>query len=444
MKTTLCTLGACALASAGSNEGRLAVPQTAFVRGAGGGGAALLRHRSSSSSSLCSTRLQHRCRSTRSAATVRRSTVVATLDLKPAFSVYATLPVGSRAQSEEGVELDASKPAPFPSIDAFEMVKEDLAPFTDSIKELVDTQHPVLSMAAKHFFERRHGKRFRPTIVCLMSRAVSEQPYETLRTSQQYKRQGQLGTITEMIHVASLIHDDVLDEAETRRGGLAVHKLYSNKVAVLAGDYLLARASVLLARLNNVQVVEIMATALDSLVQGEIMQLQSAPEDLLDMSHYLKKSYYKTASLICSACKSAALLGGHDFDSDLAVAAEEYGYHMGLAFQIVDDILDVTAGAEVLGKPAMADMSLGLATAPLLYAAEEVKELRPLIKRRFKEPGDKEAAFAYVLKTDAIARSRALALWHAQRAVDAAARLPPSPARQALINVCHTVLTRNK
>lgn len=339
--------------------------------------------------------------------------------------------------------LDAHKPAPY-DVDPFEAVREDLSPFTDSIKELVDTQHPVLSMAAKHFFERRHGKRFRPTIVCLMSRAVSHLPAEVLRSSPQYKKQGQLGTITEMIHVASLIHDDVLDEAETRRGGMAVHKLYSNKVAVLAGDYLLARASVLLARLNNVEVVEIMATALDSLVQGEIMQLQSNPNDLLDMSHYLKKSYYKTASLICSSCKSAALLAGHSFDSDVAIAAEEYGYHMGLAFQIIDDILDVTQGAEVLGKPAMADMSLGLATAPLLYAAEEVKALRPLIKRRFKEPGDKEAAFEYVLQTDAVQRSRELARWHAQRAVDAAARLPPSEARQALVNVCHIVLTRNK
>eukprot|EP00611_Tribonema_gayanum_P012081 TRINITY_DN2260_c0_g1_i1.p1 TRINITY_DN2260_c0_g1~~TRINITY_DN2260_c0_g1_i1.p1 ORF type:complete len:442 (-),score=164.34 TRINITY_DN2260_c0_g1_i1:1010-2335(-) len=435
--TTAALLGSLALTSAaqgssstGSNGASSSVRSSklAFAKGAA---LRLPRHYSSSAAP--------RRRS------ARRDTVVATLDLKPAFSVYATLPVMSKGQlavGEEEVVLDASKGAPYPGVDAFDMVKEDLTPFTDSIRELVDTQHPVLSMAAKHFFEKRHGKRFRPTIVCMMSRAVSEVPYEVLKNSLQYKRQGELGTITEMIHVASLIHDDVLDEAETRRGGLAVHKLYSNKVAVLAGDYLLARASVLLARLNNVEVVEIMATALDSLVQGEIMQLQSAPEDLLDMNHYLKKSYYKTASLICSACKSAALLAGHDFGSRTAIAAEEYGYHMGLAFQIIDDILDVTAAADVLGKPAMADMSLGLATAPLLYAAEEVPALRPLIKRRFKQPGDKEAAFAHVLSTDALARSRGLAQWHAQRAVDAALRLPPSTARQALVNICHTVLAR--
>ncbi|CAN0470878.1 unnamed protein product, partial [Ectocarpus sp. 8 AP-2014] len=173
-------------------------------------------------------------------------------------------------------------------IDPFKLASKDLSPFTDTIKELVESEHPVLSMAAKHFFEKRHGKRFRPTIVALMALATCDKPMEAHRDSEGYTRQGQLGQITEMIHVASLIHDDVLDEAEVRRGGMAVHKLYSNKVAVLAGDYLLARASVLLARLGDVQVVEIMATALDSLVQGEIMQLKMDPEKLLDISLYLR------------------------------------------------------------------------------------------------------------------------------------------------------------
>jgi geranylgeranyl pyrophosphate synthase len=366
MKTTICILSTCALAggAAASSSSRAATPS----RGASATTRAAFVHvpaREALNSQACSgsnvrtTQQQQRtaAAATASAAAVpqqrihRRSTVVANLDLKPAFNVFEALPSAARsahsggaavAVEERTTQLDASKAAPYPGLDPFEMVKEDLSPFTDSIKELVDTQHPVLSMAAKHFFERRHGKRFRPTIVCLMSRAVSDTPHKQLQGSLQYARQGQLGTITEMIHVASLIHDDVLDEAEVRRGGMAVHKLYSNKVAVLAGDYLLARASVSLARLNNVEVVEIMATALDSLVQGEIMQLQSNPNDLLDMRHYLKKSYYKTASLICSSCKSAALLGGHSFDSAVASAAEEYGYHMGLAFQIIDDILDVT------------------------------------------------------------------------------------------------------
>jgi geranylgeranyl pyrophosphate synthase len=230
-----------------------------------------------------------------------------------------------------------------------------------------------------------------------------------------WRKQAQLGQIVEMIHVASLIHDDVLDEADTRRGGEAVHKLYSNKVAVLAGDYLLARASVLLARLENTAVVQIMATALESLVAGEIMQLKSPPKALLEMESYLRKSYYKTASLICYACRSTALLGGHSYNSNVATACEEFGFHMGLAFQIQDDILDFTAAENVLGKPALADMDLGLSTAPMLYAAQEYKELRPLIMRRFKEKNDKQTALEYLYESPtAMNKARELALFHAE------------------------------
>lgn len=378
--------------------------------------------------------------------------------------------------------------------DPFKMVEKELQPFSDSIKELVSTDQPILSMAAKHFFEKRHGKRFRPTIVQLMAKAVAaaepehkssdstkaesvdiakedKEVFEQIggaaawqwsgastvnveggvitpenhQGSDAWRRQAQLGQIVEMIHVASLIHDDVLDEADTRRGGEAVHKLYSNKVAVLAGDYLLARASVLLARLENTAVVQIMATALESLVAGEIMQLKAPPESLLEMESYLRKSYYKTASLICYACRSTALLGGHAYGSTVATACEEFGFHMGLAYQIQDDILDFTAAASVLGKPALADMDLGLSTAPILYAAQEFEELKPLVMRRFKKKGDKEKALEALYKSDvAMDKAKALANFHAQCAVDALMRLPQTEARDALVRLTHTVITRKK
>jgi geranylgeranyl pyrophosphate synthase len=346
--------------------------------------------------------------------------------------------------------------------DPFDMVEKELQPFADSIKELVSTDQPILSMAAKHFFEKRHGKRFRPTIVQLVAKVVAAATPEQILSddgksfapdllegndaadlggvsawqwrgassieieggvvtpdnhqgSEVWRRQAQLGQIVEMIHVASLIHDDVLDEADTRRGGEAVHKLYSNKVAVLAGDYLLARASVLLARLENTAVVQIMATALESLVAGEIMQLKAPADSLLEMESYLRKSYYKTASLICYACRSTALLGGHAYGSTVATACEEFGFHLGLAYQIQDDILDFTAAASVLGKPALADMDLGLSTAPILYAAQEYPHLRPLVMRRFKNKGDKQTALETLYKSEtAMNKAKALAAFHAQ------------------------------
>merc|ERR1712151_1141576 len=265
------------------------------------------------------------------------------------------------------------------------------------------------------------------------------------KDSDVWRKQAQLGQVVEMIHVASLIHDDVLDESDTRRGGETVHKLYSNKVAVLAGDYLLARASVLLARLENTAVVQIMATALESLVAGEIMQLKAPPESLLEMESYLRKSYYKTASLICYACRSTALLGGHSYSSTVATAMEEFGFHLGLAFQIQDDILDFTAAENVLGKPALADMDLGLSTAPILYASQEYSQLRPLVMRRFKKEGDKQTALEYLYKSKtAMNKAKDLALFHAQKAVDALLRLPQCDARDSLIRLTHTVITRKK
>jgi geranylgeranyl pyrophosphate synthase len=371
--------------------------------------------------------------------------------------------------------------------DPFKMVEKELKPFADSISELVSSDQPILSMAAKHFFEKRHGKRFRPVIVQLVAKAVAAADPEDAalangghsemvdgvpspraggvsgwewsgasdveavitptnhQGSEVWRKQAQLGQIVEMIHVASLIHDDVLDEADTRRGGESVHKLYSNKVAVLAGDYLLARASVLLARLENTSVVQIMATALESLISGEVMQLKSPPESLLQMESYLKKSYYKTASLICYACRSTALLGGHSYSSTVATAVEEFGFHLGLAFQIQDDILDFTAAENVLGKPALADMDLGLSTAPILYAAQEYSNLKPLVKRRFKKDGDKQTALEYLYKSDtAMNKAKALAQFHAEKAVSALLRLPQSEARDALIRLTHTCITRKK
>jgi len=275
-----------------------------------------------------------------------------------------------------------------------------------------------------------------------MSKALTTTSVRGQETVQ--KLQLQLGQITEMIHVASLIHDDVLDEAETRRGGAAVHTLYTNKVAVLAGDYLLARASVLLARLQHLQVVEVMASALDALVQGEIMQARAKGDELVDIEMYLRKSYFKTASLISCSCKSAALLAGYEEKSMETIAAEEYGYHLGMAYQIVDDILDFTGASATLGKPAQADMALGLATAPILFASDIVPELKTLIKRRFKNDGDVVKAVQIASKTDCVKRSYDLAEFHAQCAADALLRLPMNDSIRALLKLLHVAISRDK
>lgn len=361
----------------------------------------------------------------------------------PAIDRYVRLPPSLITPISGDVYVIKAK-GPVPDgPEPFKLVADELKPLSDYVKELVVSENPVLTMAASHFFEKRQGKRFRPTIVALMARALAPDLSDYMGSNLN-SLQLQLGQITEMIHVASLIHDDVLDEADMRRGGAAVHTVYTNKVAVLAGDYLLARASVLLARLRNFQVVEVMATALDSLVQGEIMQARPKREDLLDMNYYLRKSYFKTASLICSSCKSVALLSGYNDEDDYTSAAEEFGYHLGMAYQIVDDILDFTGASATLGKPAQADMELGLATAPILYASEEDRNLRPLIERKFKNQGDIQKAVAMAANTDCVQRSFDLADFHAQQAANALSRLPPSEASSALLRLLHTAIAREK
>jgi hexaprenyl-diphosphate synthase len=205
--------------------------------------------------------------------------------------------------------------------------------------------------------------------------------------------QRRLAEITELIHTASLLHDDVIDHSVARRGSPSANLEFGNKMAVLAGDFLLGRASVALARLRNAEVVELLATVIANLVEGEFMQLKNTARDERNpkwseetMTYYLEKTYLKTASLISKSCRAAALLGRTD--ATTVEAAYAYGKNLGLAFQLVDDMLDYTRSEKDLGKPAGADLELGLATAPLLFAWKTNPELGALVGRKFGQAGD--------------------------------------------------------
>ena len=198
-----------------------------------------------------------------------------------------------------------------------------------------------------------------------------------------------------MIHTASLLHDDVIDNADSRRGRMSGNLAFGNKMAVLAGDFLFGRASVSLARLRDPEVVELLSTVIANLVEGEFMQLKNTSTDYTSpefarqtMDYYLQKSYLKTASLISKSCRGSALLGGAT--REVADAAYNYGKGLGLAFQLVDDLLDFTVTEAELGKPAGADLKLGLATAPVIFALEQYRDLGLMIERQFDQPGDVE------------------------------------------------------
>ena len=344
-----------------------------------------------------------------------------------------------------------------PDVDPFGMVGHILAPLAAEVRSQLGAESTMLHQSATHFFgagSAREGKRVRPVIVLLMGLATAASGGATHAHASAAEGDAggeleglgphaKLAAIVEMIHTASLIHDDVLDAADTRRGGTAVHKLFNNKAAVLSGDFLLARAAVALAQLGDDQVVREMSKSLEALVQGELMQLKSSEEERLSLEYYLTKSYCKTASLMAFSCKSAALLSGHALESETTIAAEKFGYHFGLAFQVIDDLLDFTGTSDTLGKPGLQDMSLGLSTAPVLYAADEHPELRALITRKFANEGDVQRACEMVLASSGLQHTKKLATFHAQAAVDACCSLPPGDARDGMIRLCHVVLSRS-
>lgn len=318
------------------------------------------------------------------------------------------------------------------AISLFSPVEDDLRLLTDNLKNLVGARHPILYAAAEHLFGAG-GKRIRPAVVLLLARATALESGIT----PQHRR---LAEITEMIHTASLVHDDVVDESAVRRGVPTVHSSFGNRIAVLAGDFLFAQSSWYLANLDNLMVVKLLSQVIMDLAEGEIQQGLNRFDTELSIEAYLEKSYYKTASLIANSSKSVGVLSG----LDEAASEQLYGYgrNLGLAFQIVDDILDFTGSVEVLGKPAGSDLQSGNLTAPVLYALEEHPNLAQIIEREFAEADDFQQAIALVGDSQGIKRSRELADYHVQQANECLCDLPPSDSRQALLDLSSYVLRR--
>jgi all-trans-nonaprenyl-diphosphate synthase len=314
----------------------------------------------------------------------------------------------------------------------FAPVEKDLATLAENLTQLIGAQHPILYAAAERLFGAG-GKRVRPAIVFMIGRATMGEAGLTLR----HRR---LAEITEMIHTASLVHDDVVDEAETRRGIETVHSAFGNRIAVLAGDFLFAQSSWYLANLDNLEVVKLLSEVIKDFAEGEIRQGLNRFDTDLSLEDYLQKSYYKTASLIANSGKAAAILS--DSSTVLAQQIYEYGKHLGLAFQIVDDILDFTASAEVLGKPAGSDLASGNLTAPALFAIEETPYLKTLVEREFSEENDLAEALAIVNNSQGIRRSRELAAHHSQLALASLADLPASESKESLVMLTDYVLSR--
>ncbi|MED6221060.1 Solanesyl diphosphate synthase 3, chloroplastic/mitochondrial [Stylosanthes scabra] len=314
-------------------------------------------------------------------------------------------------------------------VDPFSKVADELSLVANNLRARVVAEVPELASSAEYFFRMGvEGKRFRPTVLLLMSTALNlstpkpPHHFEHGRSrvaSDLRTRQQRLAEITELIHVASLLHDDILDDADTSRGIGSLNFVVGNKLAVLTGDFLLSRASIALASLQNTE-----------------------------------KTYCKTASLISNSCKAIAVLAGQT--AEVATLASDYGKNLGLAFQLIDDVLDFTGTSSSLGKSSLSDIrhilshssdsSLGIITAPMLFAIEEFPQLRAVVDEGFDNPDNVDIALEYLAKSRGIQRTKELAEMHANLAAATIDSLPESDdekvkkSRRALVHLTQRVL----
>ncbi|TXG66624.1 hypothetical protein EZV62_007899 [Acer yangbiense] len=307
----------------------------------------------------------------------------------------------------------------------FEVVADDLRTLNQNLQSIVGAENPVLMSAAEQIFGAG-GKRMRPALVFLVSRATAE----LVGLKELTKEHRRLAEIIEMIHTASLIHDDVLDESDMRRGKETVHQLYGTRVAVLAGDFMFAQSSWYLANLENLEVIKLISQVIKDFASGEIKQASSLFDCDVELDEYMLKSYYKTASLIAASTKGAAIFSG--VDSNVSNQMYEYGKNLGLSFQIVDDILDFTQSAEQLGKPAGSDLAKGNLTAPVIFALEKEPKLREIIESEFCETGSLDEAIKLVKSCGGIERAQELAKKKADLAIQNLQGLRRSAFRVAL------------
>ncbi|XP_050233997.1 solanesyl diphosphate synthase 2, chloroplastic-like isoform X2 [Mercurialis annua] len=307
----------------------------------------------------------------------------------------------------------------------FDMVADDLRTLNQNLRLIVGAENPVLMSAAEQIFGAG-GKRMRPALVFLVARATAEVA-GLKELTQKHRR---LAEIIEMIHTASLIHDDVLDESDMRRGKETIHQLYGTRVAILAGDFMFAQSSWYLANLENIEVIKLISQVIKDFASGEIKQASSLFDCDVELEEYLVKSYYKTASLIAASTKGAAIFSG--VHSNISEQMYEYGRNLGLSFQVVDDILDFTQSAEQLGKPAGSDMAKGNLTAPVIFALEKESKLRELIESEFCETGSLDEAIELVKQCGGLERARELAKEKADLAIQNLNCLPQGAFRSAL------------
>lgn len=301
-------------------------------------------------------------------------------------------------------------------------VRADLDAVFEELGRIVQSDFPMIEEVNAHLLRIR-GKLFRPTLLLLTSRAVDRLTPRKLT----------LGAVVELIHVATLVHDDSVDHSALRRGQPTVNALFSHQIAVIMGDYLYSRAMIELVDVADLEALRIMSRVTNEMTVGEMRELEAY--DALDYSEdaYSRLIQAKTASLISGACE----VGAVDAPVEQRHALRRYGLLLGMAFQITDDVLDYTETERVTGKPSGLDLKEHKITLPLIAALSRMSEAeRAMVAAVMADPEPSDAAVATVIGTvqerGGVEAARTRAQAYAEEASAELAEVPASAARDAL------------
>lgn len=321
--------------------------------------------------------------------------------------------------------------------DRFALIRPDLDRLETKLRDVSDVTYPPLATVITQLVSAG-GKRLRPAVSLLVNRIFPADPERALS----------LAAAVEMLHTATLVHDDLIDEAALRRGHPTVNAVWSPIATVWAGDYMFGRAASYVAETENAEVVRLFAATLRVIVAGELRQLFNRAESLPSRDDYYARIYGKTAALFALAAQAAAVLG--DAPAETVGRLYDYGYHFGMAFQVMDDILDFTADEQTLGKPVGGDLREGIVTLPVLIYAEQNPDA-PSLRRLWEYRADGvnrlsavDEVVRAVRASAALEAARDEARAMATRAEAALDGLPASPTRDILADLAATAVRRRE
>jgi len=296
----------------------------------------------------------------------------------------------------------------------------------------LDSGVPLVAEVSRYIISAG-GKRLRPALLLLICGSLG------FKGAQRFN----LAAVVEFIHTATLLHDDVVDDSALRRGNATANETFGNPASVLVGDFLYSRAFQMMVDADNMRIMQVLADATNIIAEGEVMQLMNMHNAALDEAGYLQVIRSKTAKLFEASARVGAILA--NAPPEIEVACAEYGQAMGTAFQVIDDILDYTGDASVMGKSLGDDLREGKTTLPLIAAMQRGNaEQRELIKTAI-EAGDVrmiEQVASIVLKTGAIDVARTAATLEAERAIAATRHLPDCLHTTCLLQLAYQLLER--